>query len=505
VNWGIILKSLGQQEMRKRILAVLGMLLVFRILAHIPVPLADSHTLKQVLENLYTQANSANLLGFLNVLSGGALANFSIMLVGLGPYINASVIMQLLTKAIPKLEAMNKEGEYGRRKINQYTRILTFPLAIIQSIGMIYLIRQQAASIGGLGDITANTSFLQWVLMVAALTGGSMILMWLGELITERSIGNGISLLITVGIVSRLPSLIGEVWAQTGWTKSQQINDKLVVFHHNFSKHGLMLLAIVAFAVVFVTWAVVKLNEASRRLTINYAKRVQGNRTYGGVTTTLPVKLITAGVIPIIFAVAFLSVPSFLGQILTHGQGAAFQSDTRMEHLGVVLSELFQNPSAQTFATEGWKAWIYPLTYFFLVFVFTYFYTSVTFNSKEIAENLQKQGGFIANIRSGNQTEKYLSKTVNRLTLFGAIALGLLAVLPIIGQVYLSQNIAIGGTSILILVSVSLETMRQVESRALMVTYDQYEAPEYFHGENEPETSKKRRFLRRPYIKRIKR
>jgi preprotein translocase subunit SecY len=200
----------------------------------------------------------------------------------------------------------------------------------------------------------------------------------------------------------------------------------------------------------------------------------------------LPVKLITAGVIPIIFAVAFLSVPSFLGQILTHGQGAAFQSDTRMEHLGVVLSELFQNPSAQTFATEGWKAWVYPLTYFFLVFVFTYFYTSVTFNSKEIAENLQKQGGFIANIRSGNQTEKYLSKTVNRLTLFGAIALGLLAVLPIIGQVYLSQNIAIGGTSILILVSVSLETMRQVESRALMVTYDQYEAPEYFHGENEP-------------------
>jgi preprotein translocase subunit SecY len=211
VNWGIILKSLGHSEMRKRILAVLGMLLVFRILAHIPVPLADSHTLKQVLQNLYTQANSGNLLGFLNVLSGGALANFSIMLVGLGPYINASVIMQLLTKAIPKLETMNKEGEYGRRKINQYTRILTFPLAIIQSIGMIYLIRQEASSIGGLGDITAHTSFLQWMLMVAALTGGSMILMWLGELITERSIGNGISLLITVGIVSRLPSLIAEL------------------------------------------------------------------------------------------------------------------------------------------------------------------------------------------------------------------------------------------------------------------------------------------------------
>jgi preprotein translocase subunit SecY len=246
---------------------------------------------------------------------------------------------------------------------------------------------------------------------------------------------------------------------------------------------------------------VVKLNEAARRITINYAKRVQGNRTYGGVTTILPVKLITAGVIPIIFAVAFLSVPSFVGQLLTHGQGAAFHASTRWEHLGVTLSQYFQNPSAQTFATEGLKAWVYPITYFLLVFIFTYFYTSVTFNSKEIAENLQKQGGFIADVRSGNQTEKYLSKIVNRLTLFGATALGLLAVLPIIAQVYINQNIAVGGTSILILVSVSLETMRQVESRALMVTYDQYEAPEYFHGEDEEQRPKKRRFLRRPSLK----
>src|SRR3954469_2329398 len=181
--------------MRNRILAVLGMLLVFRIMAHIPVPLGDPHTLKQVLKNLFEQSSSNNLLGFLNVLSGGALANFSIMLVGLGPYINASIIMQLLTKAIPRFEAMNKEGEYGRKKINQYTRMLTFPLAIIQSIGTIYLIKQQAQTIGGLGNITAHASMGQWALMVAALTGGSMILMWLGELITERSVGNGISLL----------------------------------------------------------------------------------------------------------------------------------------------------------------------------------------------------------------------------------------------------------------------------------------------------------------------
>jgi len=478
MNWGIILKSLGHSEMRKRIGAVLAMLLVFRILAHVPVPLSDPHTLKQVLNNLFNQTNSNQLLGFLNVLSGGALANFSIMLVGLGPYINASIIMQLLTKAIPKLENMNKEGEYGRKKINQYTRMLTFPLAIIQSIGSIYLIREEAQSLGGLGDITANTSIMQWVLMIAALTGGSMILMWLGELITERSIGNGISLLITVGIVSRLPTLIHEVWGVTAYSSGVS---KVTIFNHNFSKHGLILFGIVTFATGFVTWAVVKLNEASRRLTVNYAKRVQGNRTYGGVTTTLPVKLITAGVIPIIFAVAFLSVPNFLGQILTHGKGVAFAATTHWQHIGVSLSQLFQTPSATTFATEGWKAWVYPGTYFSLVFVFTYFYTNVTFNSKEIAENLQKQGGFIADIRSGKQTEKYLSQIVNRLTLFGGMALGLLAVLPIIAQVYINQNIAIGGTSILILVSVSLETLRQVESRALMITYDQYEAPGYFY------------------------
>lgn len=488
--------------MRKRIGAVLGMLLVFRILAHIPVPLGDPHTLKQVLENLFQQSNTGNLFGYLNVLSGGALANFSIMLVGLGPYINASIIMQLLTKAIPRLEAMNKEGEYGRKRINQYTRMLTFPLAIIQSIGTIYLIRAEASSIGGLGDITAHTTFMQWFVMIAALTGGSMVLMWLGELITERSIGNGISLLITVGIVSRLPTLFTELWSSTYWTQGMATSDKAYLFHRDFSRHGLILFAIIIIAIIFVTWAVVKLNEASRRLTVNYAKRVQGNRTYGGVTTTLPVKLITAGVIPIIFAVAFLSVPSFVGQILTHGKGATAVPHSHMESIGVSLSQLFQNPSATTFAAGGWKPWVYPVTYFFLVFIFTYFYTSVTFNSKEIAENLQKQGGFIADVRSGKQTEKYLSRIVNRLTLFGGIALGALAVLPILAQVKLNQNIAIGGTSILILVAVSLETLRQVESRALMITYDQYEAPEYFYEEEStPGTGSKRlRFIPRPSL-----
>src|ERR1700742_4952369 len=196
--------------MRKRIIAVLGILLIYRILAHVPIPLSNPETLKQVLQNLFN-SNTPQLLSFINVLSGGALANFSIMLAGMGPYINASIIMQLLTKAIPKLEALHKEGESGQKKINQYTRILTFPLAIIQSVGAIYLVRQQAQQIGGIGDITAHTSMWQWALMVAALTGGSMLLMWLGEQVTEKSVGNGISLVITVGIVSQLPTTISSI------------------------------------------------------------------------------------------------------------------------------------------------------------------------------------------------------------------------------------------------------------------------------------------------------
>ena len=478
MNWKIIVKSLGHKDMRKRLLAVLGILLVFRILAHIPVPLSDPHTLRQVLENLFNSQNTPQFLNFVNVLSGGALANFSIMIAGLGPYINASIIMQLLTKAIPKLEALHKEGEFGQKKINQYTRILTFPLAIIQSIGAIYLVRQSAESIGGVGDITAHSSIFQWALMVAALTGGSMLLMWLGELVTEQSVGNGISLIITVGIVSRLPQTITQIG---GTVFGHKYSWKL--FHHNLpiDRHSFYIGTALLLGTIIVTWLVVKLNEASRNITVNYAKRIQGNRTYGGVTTILPVKLITAGVVPIIFAVAFLSVPSFAGQLMTSAHSA------RLQHIGTNLVSWFQSPTSQTFAAGGWKPWIYPVTYFLLVFIFTFFYTSITFNSKEIAENLHKQGGYIEGVRSGLATEKYLGRVVTRLTLFGAISLGVLALLPIIAQIYVNQNIAIGGTSILILVSVSLQTLRAVESRALMVTYDQYSQPDFFYeSESEP-------------------
>ena len=484
MNWKTIFSSFKNADMRSRIFAVLGMLLVFRILAHVPIPLSDPQTLKDVLENAFNASQSSQLVSFINVLSGGALANFSIMLVGMGPYINASIIMQLLTRAIPRLEALNKEGEFGRKKINQYTRMLAFPLAIIQSIGMIFLVKQVAASFSGLGDITAGATIMQWVLMVAALTGGAMILMWLGELITEKGVGNGISLIITIGIVSSLPTTISDIWksvydADSPW--------HLLGVRLPFNQTAFYYVLGIAFVVLLTTWLVVKINEAQRRVTINYAKRVQGSRAYGGVTTMLPIKLITAGVIPVIFAVAFLSVPAYAGQVM------AASESLRLQEWGARLTLWFQNPSAQTFAYPGWEPYIYPVTYFVLVVLFTYFYTGVTFNAKEIAENLQKQGGFIEGVRAGLQTEKYLSKVVNRLTLFGSLVLGLLAITPIAGQVFLKTSIAIGGTSVLILVSVALETLRAVESRALMVTYDQYSEPTFFGGDDEDEKPAKRR------------
>lgn len=498
MNWKVIWQSLRHREIQTKILAVLGILLAYRFLAHIPIPFGDPQTVKQVLDNLFKSENTPQFLNFLNIVSGGALANFSIMIAGLGPYINASIITQLLTRAIPSMEALRKEGESGQRKINQYTRILTFPLAIIQSIGAIYLIRQAAQSVSGVGDITANASFGQWVLMVAALTAASMVLMWLGELVTEQGIGNGISLLITAGIVATLPKTIGETITS--------IFDK----KHHFDAFGMSIpingrdlayVLLLGAVVLAMTWAVVRLNEAQRKLTVNYAKRVQGNRTYGGVTTLLPVKMITAGVVPIIFAVAFLSVPTFAGTLFSN------MSNPKLASIGHDLTAWFQAPTAATLQSGDWHAYIYPIVYFLLVVIFTFFYTSLTFNSKEIAENLQKQGGFLEGIRSGVQTEKYLTKVVNRLTLFGAISIGLLALVPIFAQLFIESNITLGGTGILILVAVSLETLRALESRALMVTYDQYSSPDYFGYEEEDtlEVTSNRKLLRVPrFVKRTK-
>ena len=475
MNWKVIWKSLRNRSMQKRLIAVMGILLIFRILTYIPIPLANHKDLKTLIDSLFSSSATPQLFSYLNVLSGGALANFSIMLVGMGPYINASIIMQLLTKAIPQLEALNKEGEAGRKRINQYTRILTLPLAMIQSVGAIYLVNTTAEQVSGT-NIIHGATLLQWVVMVAALTGGSMLLMFLGELITEQSVGNGISLIITVGIVSRLPQAISTIVDAITTNKG-----KLVLLGHKtpIVKQEILWYAAVLAAIILITTLVVKVNEASERITINYAKRVQGNRAYGGVTTVLPVKLISAGVIPIIFAVAFLSVPSFLGQLF---------SNSKSHHLLAVskfLVKYFASPSHATLTSHQWASWLYPAVYFLLVFAFTFFfYTGVTFNAKEIAENLQKQGGFLEGVRAGNQTEKFLHKKVNRSTLFGAACLGSLALLPIIVQYWVPANVTIGGTSLLILVSVSLETLRAIESKALMVTYDQYEQPDFFYDQD---------------------
>lgn len=456
-------KALKSRDMQKRVLIVLLLIVVYRLLSHIPVPLAEPTQLKQLLSNLFS---SQQLLGFFDLLSGGALSSLSIMLMGLGPFINASIIMQLLAKAFPKLEEMQQDGEVGRRKINQWTRIITLPLALIQSVGLILLIRQSATQQLGI-DITAHTTIFQWVLMIGTLTGGSMLLMWLGELITEQGIGNGISLLIFAGIVSRLPStattLINTVtgdkakWDVFGW------------FTLPFSAKGFGITSAVIIATIIVTFLVVKLNEAQRVIRVSYAKRVQGNRAYGGVGTILPVKLITAGVIPIIFAVAFLSVPQFVGELIKNNHTAWIAS------LGNNLTIWFAQPNqSQTISTNWVNIYVYPAVYFLLIVAFTYFYTSVVFNAKEISENLQKQGGFIEKIRPGPQTEIYLKKIVNRLNLFGAISLGLLALLPLfVERILGTSSLTIGGTGLLIVVSVALETLRQIESRALMVTYDQ--------------------------------
>ncbi len=473
MSWGLIWQAFKNRDMRVRIMWVLFAIFIFRALAFIPVPIAEPTQLHQLLDTLF---KNQQLLGFLDLLSGGALSQFSIVLLGLGPYINASIIMQLLTHAIPKLEELNKEGEMGRRKIGQYTRMIGLPLAIVQSIGFILLIRQQASQISGI-DLTAGASIGQWVLMVATLTGGAMLLMWIGELISEQGVGNGISLLIFAGIVSRLPGIISTLISTV--TNDQTPLTLFGQWTLPISGPGTILLLLVIFVATLATYAVVKLNEAQRPITISYAKRVRGNRAYGGVNTTLPVKLITAGVIPIIFAVALLSVPYFVGQLIS-SSGTPWMAD-----LGSNLLIWF-NPQGLANSTSTTAAsFIYPGAYFALVMMFTYFYTGIIFNAKEIAENLQKQGGFIGGIRPGPQTELYLKKVVNRLTLFGSTALGLLAVMPfiidaLVIKIYgtpISNQLTIGGTGLLITVSVALETLRQIESRALMVTYDSDKSP----------------------------
>ena len=469
MNWKTIFKSFKNRDMQKRLLIVLGIIVAYRLLAHIPVPLAGPTQLKEVIDSVISGSDFG---GFLNLLSGGALASFSIVLVGMSPFITSSIITQLLTKAIPKLEELHKDGESGRRKINQWTRLIAVPLAVVQSIAFIYILRQTVLQ--GNTTVLLDSSPIEWVIAVTAMTAGSVLLMWLGELITEQGIGNGISLVIFAGIISQLPATL----ATLGGSLMDTSRGSLDVFGwFNVPVDPLTFWVVIALALVslLVLYILVKVNEAQRVITVNYAKRVQGNSNYGGIRSILPVKLIAAGVIPVIFAVAFLSLPAFIGQVLKATGNIAYSD------LANNLILWFQSPSPGAFTGSAAEAFIYPTAYFVLVIIFTYFYTGIVFNSNEIAENLQKQGGFIEGVRPGKSTEKYLSQTVNRLILFGSLVLGIIAVMPFAAEYLLynvagvqNSNLSIGGTGLLIVVSVALEALRQINSRALMVTYDDY-------------------------------
>ena len=469
MNWKTIFKSFKNRKMQKRLAVVMGIVVAYRFLAHIPVPLAEPTKLKEVIESV---VSSTDFGGFLNLLSGGALASFSIVLVGLSPFITASIISQLLTKAIPKLEELHKDGESGRRKINQWTRMISVPLAVVQSIAFIYILRQTVLA-GNTTALDSATPF-EWAIAVTAMTAGAIMLMWLGELITEQGIGNGISMLIFAGIISQLPSTLASLGVSI-FDTSRGTLDVFGWFVVPINPTATWVALAVTLASLMVLYLLVKINEAQRVVTVNYAKRVQGNSSYGGVKSILPIKLIAAGVIPVIFAVAFLSLPAFVGQVL--------KATGNVDYLELANNLIlwFQAPQPGAFTGDTLAALIYPGAYFSLVILFTYFYTGIIFNSNEIAENLQKQGGFIDGVRPGIQTEKYLSRTVNRLILFGSVTLGLIAVLPFVAEYAFAQagitgiqNLAIGGTGILIVVSVALESLRQINSRALMVTYDDY-------------------------------
>ena len=329
MHFKTIFKSLKNKDMLKRIAIVFGIIVAYRLLAHIPVPMGDAKTFKDAVSNLISKSDFS---GFLNLISGGGLASFSIILVGLSPYITASIIFQLLTKAIPSLEELSEDGETGRRKINQWTRMITVPLAIVQSIAYIYILYQ---SIAATNTVSFVPTTRDWILSITTMTAGSIILMWLGELITEQGVGNGISMVIFASIISQFPT-----------TTASLTNSLFETKYGTLSLFGWLnlpvnptifwTLLIMGLAIIFILYWLVKLNEAQRIITVNYAKRVHGNSTYGGIKSILPIKLIAAGVVPVIFATAFLSLPSLIGQLLT-----TIKPDN---NIGATLTSLFTAP-----------------------------------------------------------------------------------------------------------------------------------------------------------------
>ena len=471
MHFKTIFKSLKNKDMLKRLGIIIGLLVVYRFLAHIPVPMGNPTTFREAVQNLLESSDFGN---FLNLISGGGLTAFSIILVGLSPYITASIVVQLLTKAIPSLEELSNDGETGRRKINQWTRIAAVPLAIIQSIAYIYILYQSV--VGANTAVLPDLTTMDWIISVSAMVCGSIILMWLGELMTEQGIGNGISMLIFASIISQFPSTFASLTSALFNTDAGSLS---LFGWLNLPVNPTVFWIVLGFAValLIVIYFLVKLNEAQRIITINYAKRVRGNSAYGGIKSILPLKLIAAGVIPVIFATAFLSLPALIGQVIT--------SVNPDNSFGSTLTTLFTAPSASNFSTQypnGITAqwFVYPAIYFVLVIMFTYFYTTIIYNTNEIADNLQKQGGFIEGVRPGLKTAEHLSKIINRLNFFGALSLGLIAMLPFITDYIFiilegaPLGLSLSGTGLLIVVTVALENLRSLDSRALMVTYDDY-------------------------------
>jgi len=418
---------LSDKSLRSSILFVLAMLAVFRLAAHIPVPGIDSSSLRDLFAG-------NDVLGLLNLFTGGGIENFSIVALGIGPYITSSIIFQLLVMTIPRLQELQKEGEYGQKKINQYTRLLSIPLAYLQGYGLIALLRGGGS--GTASGLLGSTSFIEMASLLTILAGGTIFLMWLGELITEKNVGNGISLLIFAGIVSGIPTTLQRMFIS--FDQSQLVN--LIIFA--------VIAIIVVAAIVFIT-------EGQRNIPVSYAKRVRGNRMYGGVDTHLPLRVNQAGVIPIIFAISILLFPPVIARFFL-SSGTAW-----LASMAQFVNDLFQNQA------------FFGSIYFVLVVAFTYFYTAVIFHPAQIAENLQKQGGFIPGVRPGNHTAEYIGRVSNRIMLAGALFLGLIAVLPLAMQpIFGSSILVVGGTSLLIVVAVVIEIVKQINSQIEMRTYD---------------------------------
>ncbi|MEK9158914.1 MAG: preprotein translocase subunit SecY [Patescibacteria group bacterium] len=413
------------KDLRNSILFVLAMLAIIRVAAHIPVPGVDIVALRQ-----FFQSNQ--ILGLMNIFSGGTMENFSIVMLGVGPYITASIIFQLLAMVIPKLEEISKDGESGQRRINQYTRFLSVPLAFMQSYAMIMLLKQSAQGIVG------EMSVLSLLTTMLTITAGTVFVMWIGELISEKNIGNGISLLIFAGIVASLP------------TKLQQ---SLVTFDRDQLIQTIVFIAVAIVTIV----SVVYITEGQRNIPVSYARQVRGGRTYGGAQTHLPLRVNMAGVIPIIFAISIILFPSMVAQFFLNAR------TPWLANLAQSTINLFNNQL------------VYGIIYFVLVVAFSFFYTAVIFHPQKIAENLQKQGGFIPGVRPGRATADYLQYTMNRILLVGSIFLGTIAILPLLlQQVTSTQAMVIGGTSLLIVVSVVIETVKQIESQLTMRDYEQF-------------------------------